>query len=75
MALSTTNRVRAGSHPPLQLHRAMPLDFAGDEPDEETIDKFAADALDVSWAVYLAAAIALASACIGVGFIAGRFFS
>lgn len=71
--MSTTNRVRAGSPPPLQLHRAMPVDFADDE--SETIDQFAADSLDVTRAFYLLIAAMFAASCIGIGFLVGRYFS
>lgn len=68
------NKVRAGSLPPLQLHRVMPAQFANEDPQVETVEQYEREALDVTEAVYLAAAVAIASACVGVGYVAGRFF-
>lgn len=70
---TTTNRVRDGSPPPLQLHRGMPVDFADEEV--ETIDQFAADTLDVTRAFFFLIAAMFAASCIGIGFLVGRYFS
>lgn len=76
MSMNTaTNRARAGSMPPLQLHRAMPIDFANSEAEVETIDEASRDVLDITWVAYLLIAALLAASCAGIGFIAGRYFS
>lgn len=33
--MNTTNRVRAGSPPPMQLHRAQPIDFVMTDEEEQ----------------------------------------
>ena len=56
------NRHRAGQPADLPI---PPIEYAGEEPQEGGMEMLA----------YLAVALLLVCAAIGIGFIAGRFFS
>lgn len=74
--MTTTNRYRAGGPPPLQLHRGAPLDLpADDDQAVETVEQFANDAASIAWVGWLLLAALFTFVCMGIGYMAGRYFS
>lgn len=86
--MTTTKRVRAGTPAPmLQLHRVdtsmlakddgvtvTPIQFAGDEPEVETVEQFDQDLASMTGLAWGILAVFVTLFGMAAGFLAGRLF-